>query len=205
MSWTLTHTGQKFRFDVIDFATINIEDIAHALAHQCRFNGHTNHFYSVAQHCVHVMDLVPGPAKLAALLHDAAEAYLGDMVRPVKHMMPDYIALEKRVQGAIMAKFDVAYAGPGVVELADLAMLAAEKRDLLPAHDETWPVLSGVEPAPATVYPWPPHMAKGIFLARFQKLLPIHLDLIDEAGHPLAANETISKPPHQPRGSYGLM
>lgn len=81
-----TYTGKEFRFDQIDPEAIDIRDIAHALSHLCRFTGHTNLFYSVAQHCLLVSEKVPGgpEIKLAALLHDAAEAYVGDLSSPLK-------------------------------------------------------------------------------------------------------------------------
>lgn len=81
-----TYTEKEFRFDKIDPEAIDIRDIAHALSHLCRFTGHTNLFYSVAQHCLLVSDKIPGgpEVKLAALLHDAAEAYVADLSTPLK-------------------------------------------------------------------------------------------------------------------------
>ena len=80
---------------------VAIEDIAHGLAFQCRFNGQTCDFYSVAQHSLIVADLVPESHRLAALLHDAAEAYLGDMVKPLKVLMPEFSGIEDKVTALI--------------------------------------------------------------------------------------------------------
>lgn len=85
-----TYTGKEFQFTAdIDPDTIDIRDIAHALSHLCRFTGHTNLFYSVAQHCLLVAEKIHGgpEVKLAALLHDAAEAYVGDLSSPLRDWM----------------------------------------------------------------------------------------------------------------------
>ena len=80
---------------------MSIEDIAHGLAFQCRFNGQTGTFYSVAQHSLMVMSLVPEELQFAALLHDAAEAYLGDMVKPLKNLFPECSRIEAHVMSII--------------------------------------------------------------------------------------------------------
>ena len=79
-----TYTGKQFFPLDPQQDQVDIEDIAHGLAYQCRFNGQTRYFYSVAQHSLIVAGLVPKRLYLAALLHDAAEAYMGDMVKPLK-------------------------------------------------------------------------------------------------------------------------
>ena len=82
--WIETYTGKKVYPLRPDEETLCVEDIAHALALTCRFGGHCSEFYSVAQHSCLVSDLCPDGLKLAGLMHDAAEAYLGDVVSPIK-------------------------------------------------------------------------------------------------------------------------
>jgi hypothetical protein len=87
---------------------IDIRDIAGPLSKICRFGGHISTFYSVAQHSVLVASLAPDPLKKAALLHDAAEAYLGDVIKPLKVMIgPAYEALETEFNYAISARFNI--------------------------------------------------------------------------------------------------
>lgn len=104
MTWIITHTGHKFHLteDKMGNNPIHVEDIATALAKQCRFNGHSQGFYSVAEHSVRVSTEVPHNLAFVALLHDAAEAYVGDLVSPVKRQCPEFERIEKLVQCRIL-------------------------------------------------------------------------------------------------------
>ena len=149
---------------------INIEDIAHALAHICRFTGHAREFYSVAQHCVLASYIVPQHLALAALLHDAAEAYIGDVAAPLKAMLPDYRAIERRVEVAVAQKFGLPLKMHPLVKHADLVMLATEKRDLMPATAEPWPVELTHQADERWIIPLEPKVARAEFLWRFAAL-----------------------------------
>ena len=169
MSWIITRSGRKFDLAQPTAAMVDIADITHSLSMQCRFNGHTSQFYSVAQHCMLVADLVPAEHQLAALLHDATEAYVGDLVRPLKQSMRDYAEskgghclyeeTEERVWHAICRRFQLAHQLPACVKHADLVALATEKRDLLPEQDEQWPCLDGIAPHQAPIQPMQPSYA----------------------------------------------
>lgn len=106
---------------------IDIRDIAHALSMQCRFNGHVPRFYSVAEHSVLVSDLLPDNLKLAGLLHDAAEAYLGDVISPIKVNMANYLDLEAQMEAVIFESFGL---NPDLIKdikYADQYALSLEK------------------------------------------------------------------------------
>ena len=83
---------------------------------------------------------------LEALLHDAAEAYCKDIPRPLKYMLPDYQAIEERVESAIRERFKLPTQMSPEVNRADLILLATERRDLMPADDTPWPILEGIIP-----------------------------------------------------------
>lgn len=104
-----TYTGKYIDVFNIDPSLICIEDIAHGLSNVCRWAGQCKEFYSVAQHSVFVAKCVSQQNKLAALLHDASEAYLNDIPRPIKHRLPDYKKLENYVQTEIAKKFGFEY------------------------------------------------------------------------------------------------
>lgn len=168
----LTYGGEYFRFDDPDDTRgMDIGSIAHALALTNRFGGHTRTPYSVAQHSVHVSYLCDPEDALWGLMHDAPEAYITDVVRPAKALLPDYQALE----AAVMRKIARYYGLPGddvpeSVHRADLRMCATEKRDLIPhGREHEWHL--PYPPRDEPVYPldWP--LARYAFLKRYYDLV----------------------------------
>jgi len=150
---------------------IHLEDIAHALAMLCRFGGHTREFYSVAQHSVFVSHLVPAADALHGLLHDASEAYLSDIIRPVKHLkaMAPYRAVEAQLQAVIYGRFGLAATMPESVHDMDNALLVTEASELLPVRPAWVDGLPSVT-LKGPIVCWPPAVAKQRFLARFAAL-----------------------------------
>ena len=136
-----TYTGKCF--DIIDLKPNSISemDIAHALSHTARFAGQTFQFLSVAQHSVMISEMVPEEHALAALMHDASEAYLGDMPSPFKKLLPDYKNLEASIMKAIAKKFKFKYPLHHCIKEADQGILQQE-----------WD--SHVIGRSRTVYPW---------------------------------------------------
>jgi 5'-deoxynucleotidase YfbR-like HD superfamily hydrolase len=151
-------------------------DIARALGNQCRFGGHCRAFYSVAQHSVIVSRLVEergGDADdaFAALMHDATEAYLGDMPHPLKHRSPlgaAFKAAEDGLEAAIRARFAIKADVPEI-KRADRALLATERR-AFSAETWHWPELEGVEPLDLELTAWTPDEAARAFAERYAEL-----------------------------------
>ncbi len=151
-------------------------DIARALANQCRFGGHCRVFYSVAQHSVIVSRVVEergGDAEdvFAALMHDAGEAYLGDMPHPIKHRSPLGAAFreaERDLEQAIRERFAIRADVPEV-KRADRALLATERR-AFSSERWSWPELDGVEPLDLELEAWPPDEAERAFSERYAEL-----------------------------------
>jgi uncharacterized protein len=151
-------------------------DIARALANQCRFGGHCRVFYSVAQHSVIVSRLVEerdGDVEdvFAALMHDATEAYLGDMPHPLKHRSPlgaAFKAAEDHLEEAIRDRFRIKADVPEI-KRADRALLATERR-AFSAETWHWPELEGVEPLDLELEAWPPDEAARAFAERYDEL-----------------------------------
>lgn len=146
--WIETFSGKKIDPFDADPKDVDIIDIAHSLAMQCRFNGHCTEFYSVSEHCVntakYVLETIPKASKLTALfalLHDASEAYLCDIPRPLKPKMKKYLEWEKNMSTIIFAKF--AGRQPSKREwhdvmLADNAMLSIEATKLASSGGKEW-------------------------------------------------------------------
>ncbi|MBD0328602.1 MAG: hypothetical protein ICV64_00640 [Thermoleophilia bacterium] len=154
-----------------------MRDGAHALAHQCRFGGHCRVLYTVAQHSGAVADLVgeaggsPDDA-LWGLLHDAPEAYLGDLPHPLKHrsrLGEEYRDVEARLQAAVAERFRLPPQPPPLVKELDRRLLATERRSLVGEAWE-WPELRGVAPLAYAIHPWEPARARSEFLARYGEL-----------------------------------
>lgn len=168
--WMQTFTGRQFYPLAPEADAIDIRDIAHALAFQCRYNGHTRAFYSVAEHSVIVSHVVPAEDALWGLMHDAAEAYVGDMVRPLKVSMPDFKLAEMAILEVIAQKYSLPLEIPASVHEADTRILLDEKAAFLTAGDVEWAVESTHEPLGLKPLGWLPHRAEELFLARFQEL-----------------------------------
>lgn len=172
--WMQTFTGRQFwpldpRAD-----EVCIEDIAHALSHQCRFAGHTRTFYSVAEHCVRVAEYLhnqSGDRSLAlwGLMHDASEAYLVDLPRPVKRQpsMAPYKEAEKLVTTAIAERFGLplAFDQDTFVKHADVVLLATEARDLMSRPPNAWAPMP--HPLRDSIVPWSSYVAREAFLFAF--------------------------------------
>jgi hypothetical protein len=137
LSYIETASGKLYHFLNPQPDEIDIEDIALALANKCRFGGHTD-FYSVAEHSVLVALRLPPGLQLAGLLHDASEAYLGDIPSPIKDELPDYRALENINQSAIEYKFGLSLTEDDYrkVKHADLQALRTEAFYLIPSKGE---------------------------------------------------------------------
>ena len=146
---------------------IVIGDIAHGLAHQCRFNGQTSKFYSVAQHSVLVASILPRELRLAGLLHDASEAYLGDVVQPLKELLPDYQAIEAKFCEVLGMRFGVNLQHNDAIRHADLVVLATERRDLMPMDMADWSSIAGITPMSRTIKPMTPEAASAQFMEMF--------------------------------------
>jgi 5'-deoxynucleotidase YfbR-like HD superfamily hydrolase len=166
----LTIDGDYFNFLNPEASRITITAIAQGLSNLCRFTGQCKEFYSVAQHSYLASTIVPPEHAFAALMHDAAEAYLGDVSRPLKQLLPDYRRIETRVESAIAATFNLPATMPSCIKQADLVLLATEQRDLMNAADHVWSSTAGVTPLVITIQPLPPHDAYALFLHRFWQL-----------------------------------
>lgn len=148
---------------------IRIEDIAHALSMQCRFGGHCKTFYSVAEHSVRVSRELPQPLRLWGLLHDAAEAYLIDLPRPLKRfseMGRLYLEIEDRLMVTVCERFGLPLSQPPEVKRMDTRLLVTEKRDLMTVEPKPWEDTE--EPLRDIIKPWMPWFAEDEFLRVFR-------------------------------------
>lgn len=169
-SWMQTFTNKAFYPMDPDPNDIDIVDIAWALGNLCRYNGHVDQFYSVAEHCVLVSQLCDPADALWGLLHDGTEAYVGDMIRPLKVHMPDYVEAENRVMAAIAEKFGLSDVNmPDSVRDADNRILLNERNTLKGTPPQEWDV--PYEPFPvAEIKALGPKGATNAYLARFEEL-----------------------------------
>lgn len=170
-TWIQTFTGRQFWPLEPRAEEVVLEDVAHHLANICRFTGACRSFYSVAQHSVLVSHLAPpGEDPLWGLLHDASEAYLIDVARPVKRSaaMQGYRDAEARMMAVICERFGLPATEPAWVKDADNRLLATERRDLMAPPPRPW--VDGTQPIPQVIEPLRPVFAEVLFLTRFHEL-----------------------------------
>lgn len=173
--WIQTVSGRKFPLLDIDPDAILIDDIAHALSMLCRFNGQCLRFYSVAEHSVHVSIVIAPDLAMVGLMHDAAEAYLGDVPSPLKGQLRDFKVIEDRLLRAIGDKFGFAMPEEETDEgrelkRADRQLLIDEKAAIMAPEPEPWPPGAPPVKDPDRIGCWSPEMAKARFLERFREL-----------------------------------
>lgn len=165
---------QSYSGAAVDFLSpkpeqILIDDIAHALSLLCRFGGHCSEFYSVAQHSVIASRNVPEKFALEALLHDATEAFLVDMPRPIKQVLKGYRDIESGLDKVIRAKYSLPEKMSPEVHFIDNQMLATEKRDLMKISERPWSNLP--DPLEMKITPWSPVRSRREFMYTYNKLV----------------------------------
>lgn len=180
--WMRTYTGRKFYPLAPCVEDIDIRDIAHALSQICRYGGHTTKPYSVAEHCVAVSLMVPAAYARQALLHDAAEAYVGDMVRPLKHhpLMKPFRDAEAAVEACVYTRFNIrpTETSNRLVKAIDDRILADEQKFLNGDKSENSEWMRKLVPLDIALPGLSAYHAEYIFCARFAELFP---ELLDEA------------------------
>lgn len=194
MTWMQTHSGTALDLSRPDPSDVRLHDVAHALAHLCRYNGHTSRHYSVAEHCCHVADYLEDRSAvvyrhlglaggglgaelaLAGLLHDASEAYVGDLTFPMQQALgaDARIAvrgMHDRVWWAISAALHV----PTFIDIhatavkwVDRQILLDERNALMGEPPRPWDVPG--EPLGVTIRGWSAATAKGQWLVRYARL-----------------------------------
>jgi hypothetical protein len=167
-SWMRTFTGKRFYPLDLRIDDFDILDIAHSLSMLCRYAGHCQQFYSVAQHSVLVANQLPDHLKLWGLLHDASEAYCVDVPRPLKVLLSDYMDIEDRVMRMIAKKFDLPGRMPAEVKRIDTAILNDESLLLLGVKPGEWQLEE--PPLGIAIDPWSQEVAKETFLTMFDDL-----------------------------------
>jgi 5'-deoxynucleotidase YfbR-like HD superfamily hydrolase len=163
-----TYTGKLVDLAHFTEADVRLPDIAHALSLINRYTGHTIAPYSVAQHSVMVSQLCAPEDAAWGLLHDASEAYLGDVARPLKVLLPDYVDLEHHVQRTIGRCFGLSWPIPASVKEADNRALMAEKRVLLSVEHD-WGIQAEPVVMPVSQGGW--QEAKDKFERRFMEVI----------------------------------
>lgn len=175
--WIQTYTGRAFHYADFNDTDICIEDIAHALSLECRYGGHCAWHYSVAQHSVHVYDALEAMGHGSftmrqGLLHDAPEAYVKDLPRPLKHaiMNDRYRVIDQDLWYWIALKYRLDRVMAPIVKEVDLRLALDEKAHLLSKGEKEWTGISAsFEPLGITIPEWSPSRAKSEFLNRFRR------------------------------------
>ncbi len=166
--WIQCFTGAQFWPLDPRANEVRVLDIAHSLSLQCRYAGHCLRFYSVAEHSVLLARHAAPEDRLWALLHDASEAYLVDVPRPVKGSLTGYRAIEDRVMLSVAEAFGLRGSMPAAVHAADIRICVDEKAQNM-AAGPMWGI-DGLEPLGVTLQFWSPEKAEAEFLDMFAEL-----------------------------------
>ncbi len=169
-TWIETYTGRHVDLIDPDPSTISIRDLAHHLACTNRFGGATEP-YSVAEHSVRMSFITPSHLRFEALMHDAAEAYIGDMPSPYKRMMPEFQRFEAKLEACIRRAFEMpGDKHPDSIKYYDNMMLITEARDLGLSWWNSNKHTDMPEPLDEKIEPWGHVAAEERFLERFRDL-----------------------------------
>jgi hypothetical protein len=166
--WMQTVSGRMFWPLDPRAEEVDIYDIAVGLSNECRYAGQIEDHYSVAQHSVYVSYQTPVGLELEGLMHDAPEAYIKDIHRPLKRQLREYSPIEDGVWRAIAERFGLAEKLPHSIHLADNNVLLAEKEQIVGRSPAPW-LVPGT-PAPIKIELWTPRQARKAFLDRFHEL-----------------------------------
>jgi len=175
-NWILTHKGHAFSFSDLDSNVYDLHDIAHALSMTCRYGGMTKYHYSVAQHSCYIAEQVfretrdPSLA-LDGLMHDAEEAYMGDMKTPLKNMMPEFRAMSEKVDGLIrhnFHKFGVPLEMQEITKEYDRRILLDERNALFLNDGPAWGFEDKIKPLYIDIHKCTPELAEWRFLELFK-------------------------------------
>lgn len=167
----LLRSGAYFDFEEPGASEFTIGDIANGLSNICRFTGQCRLFYSVAEHSIHASRIVPKEFAFEALMHDAPEAFIGDIAKPLKELLPDYQRIEDKVERVVLGRFGLSLPMSAAVKTADMKMLKAEQNQAM-RNADVWPAIADLDSARVTLRFWSPHVAKSKFLHRFAELEP---------------------------------
>jgi hypothetical protein len=171
--WMQTGGGNQFWPLDPRPSEVHIRDIAGALSKLCRFGGHCRRFYSVAEHCVHMARAASEGARLTALLHDASEAYLSDVIRPIKPALTNYLAIEAALERAIAERFGLQWPWLPEIKTLDNAMLMAERDQAMKAPPNPW--VTEVPPLGVELQFWTPARAEFEYVSEFKAYGGKHL------------------------------
>jgi len=173
-----TYTGRTFPVFDPRPEDVDLRDVAHALSQLCRWGAHCRDFYSVASHCCEVAFILqaagePERVQLAGLLHDAGEAYLVDVPRPIKRRLLEYGPAEDRILAAVFGRFGVGdlLPLPAAVKIADERACVTEARDLMHESEALPWATPEIKALPYTVRSEAPRDAERRFLAEAHRLL----------------------------------
>lgn len=174
-AWIMTNSGTQFHFNSPEPEAILIEDIAHALSLICRFTGHVNRFYSVAEHSVRVSwwaeERFGKEFAREGLMHDSSEAYVTDVNGPLKRLIGyPYTILEDKAMRVIGSKFNFAAEKSDPIRQCDGGLYLAEKRDLFNKFELQHTSHLDKEIYPDYVAGWLPLHAEAAFLQRFNEV-----------------------------------